>query len=75
MDTGSVGFGPNVASSGNLALSPQAARINAVDYTEDSFYRHIHRSPTHRYSLGPTAGPRPIPGLPGSARSSGCGVA
>ena len=29
--SGSVGFGPNAASSGNLALSPQAARNNAID--------------------------------------------
>ena len=29
--SGSVGFGPNAASSGNLAPSPQAARNNPID--------------------------------------------
>jgi hypothetical protein len=34
---GSVGFGPNAASSGNLALSPQAARNNAIDPATKAF--------------------------------------
>jgi len=41
---------------------------------EESFGCHIHKNLAHR-SLLSTAGPRQIPSLPGSARSSGCGVA
>src|SRR5580704_16120867 len=41
---------------------PAGGQKQCHRYTDDSFYCHIHRSPTHRYSLGPTAGPWQVPG-------------
>ena len=55
------GVGPNAASSGNLALSPQAARNNAIDPAMRPLAATFRRSLAHR-SLVSTAGPWQVPG-------------